>query len=201
MLKKIQAHFKEPKGLIGKIIGKIMAAENKALNKWTIKQLAIRPGKNILEIGYGPGYAIDLIFKLNSNVIVDGIDISETMEKEASHRLSKYIKAKKVQLDNGDVSNYTFQPNFYNYVFSVNNYTLWEDQYKGLENLYMAMVPKGKIVITMQPRQEDADENRVKIFAQDIYKGLKAAGFRKIKVRYKSISPETAVSVIAIKPR
>ena len=53
----------------------------------------------------------------------------------------------------------------------------------------------------MQPRQDDSNKGQAKIFAQEIYKDLKAAGFRKIKVRYKYINPETAVSVIAIKPR
>lgn len=201
MFKKLQSHFKEPKGLIGKFVGKIMAFENKALNKWTIRQLNIRPGKNILEVGYGPGYAIDLIFKSYPNINIDGIDISEAMKEEASNRLAKQIDAEKVHLEVGDVSGYSFQLNHYDYIFSVNNYTLWEDKCKGLENLYNAIVSKGKIIITMQPRQDDSNKGQAKIFAQEIYKDLKAAGFRKIKVRYKYINPETAVSVIAIKPR
>lgn len=200
MFKKIQDHFKKPKGLIGRLVGKQMAMENKALNKWTIKQLKIRPGKKILEVGYGPGYAMDFILSRYKNVHVDGIDISRTMKDEASHRLNPETSSGEAHLQVGDIAESPLQTDHYNVVFTVNNFTLWKNRRKGLRNIYSGMAPRGKIVITIQPRQEDARENKVNAFAKEIQDDLSAAGFERIVTQYKRMSPETAVCVTAIKP-
>lgn len=200
MFKTITKNFKKPKGLIGKIVGLIMAAENKTLNEWTIRQLKIRPKDRILEVGYGPGYSIDYITDHYPGVYVDGIDVSKTMKDQATHRLDPEIEQGDVKLFAGDVAEADFQQGHYHKVFTVNNYTLWEDKRTGLQKLYEALVPGGRIAITMQPRQEDARENKARTFGKDIQRDLKTCGFRRIKVQYRKISPELAVCVTALKP-
>lgn len=200
MLEMIKKNFKKPKGLIGKIAGMIMATENKTLNEWTIRQLKIRPGNRILEIGYGPGYSLDYITDHYPQVHADGIDVSKTMKRQATKRLDSEIEKGDVQLFAEDVAQAEPQKNHYHRVFTVNNYTLWEDKRSGLRNLYKALVPGGKIAITMQPRQEDANANKARTFGQEIRKDLQTCGFRRIKTRYKKISPELAVCVTATKP-
>lgn len=199
MIKKIQDHFKKPEGIIGKIVGKTMAVENRTLNAWTIKLLKIRRRNKVLEVGYGPGYAIDMILRRYSNVHIDGIDISETMKEEASHRLVSKMDSGEVVLFTGDIAESALQPSKYDVVFTVNNYTLWENKYDGLHNIYDALMSNGKIAITMQPRQEDAKENQAEVFAEEIRYDLKNVGFRLLKTRYKRMKPEMAVCVMAIK--
>lgn len=200
MIKKIKDHFKKPKGCIGRLVGKQMAMENKTLNKWTIKQLKIHPESNVLEVGYGPGYAMEFILNRYKHVHVDGIDISGTMKEEASHRLAPEADSEDVNLRVGDIAEMLLHPQYYDVVFTVNNYTLWENRYEGLWNIYSAMMSCGKIAITIQPRQEDAKENQANIFAKEIQSDLEAAGFIRIVTQYKRLSPETAVCVTAIKP-
>lgn len=199
MLKKIQDHFKKPEGIIGKIVGKTMAWENKTLNEWTLKQFDIHASKEILEVGYGPGYALDMITDSEENVHIDGMDVAKTMQDEASRRLPSEVRKGEVSLFVGDVAECSFPFDHYDVVFSVNNYTLWENKRKGLLNIYSTLVHNGKIVITMQPRQEDAKDNQAQIFAKDIHDDLSRAGFRCIDVHYKRMNPETAVCVTARK--
>lgn len=199
MFKKIQAHFKKPKGIIGRLAGKKMAMENKTLNKWTLKQLKIRSEKKMLEVGFGPGYAMDSILKRYPSVHLDGVDVSRAMKEEATHRIKPDPGRENVQLLVGDIGQIALQRKHYDLVFSVNNYTLWDDKVAGLDNIYAAMASKGKVAITMQPRHEDENENKAERFAKEIQEGLKQVGFQRIKTRYKRIPPEMAVCVTAIK--
>lgn len=200
-MKKIQDHFKKPKGMIGRLVGKQMALENKTLNEWTVRQLDIYPESNVLEIGYGPGYALDFILNHYENVHVDGIDISGTMKEEASHRLEPGAESDgEVGLFVGDIAETPIREQYYDIVFSVNNYTLWENRYDGLRHIYSGLVSQGKIAITVQPRQEDVKTDQENRFAREIVNDLEETGFTKIVVQYKRLSPKTAVCVTAFKP-
>lgn len=194
MFQKIQKHFKKPKGLIGRIVGKIMAFDNKTLNTWTLRHLKWQPGHHVLEIGYGPGEAIHTLMGHHPDIKVDGIDISETMEHEAKNRVEEDIKAGRVQLYTGDIAEINLKPASYERVFTVNNYLLWEQRQKGLRNVRSAMTPNGRVVITMQPRQK----NEARSFAKEISHDLAACGFQRIRVHYKNIPPEAAVCVTAV---
>lgn len=68
IFKKFALQFGKPEGLNGSIAGKLMASTGAEKNKWTISLLNIQPSDNVLEIGFGPGVAIELV----SNMIQDG---------------------------------------------------------------------------------------------------------------------------------
>ncbi|VEF46082.1 putative methyltransferase [Bacillus freudenreichii] len=199
MFESIKDNFKEPHGIIGKIAGEIMDMENRELNKWAVNLLNIKPGERILEIGYGSGYGIAYLLNHHEKVVVDGIDVSEDMKELASKKLKDEIAEQKVNLIVGDINQRRLPSNRYNKILSVNNYSLWDEQLDILNNIYRAMVKEGRIVITMQPRQEDADRGRTKEFGEQILRDLQSCGFRQIECSYKEIAPELAVTVTAVK--
>lgn len=199
MFESIKENFKEPHGIIGKIAGKIMELENRELNEWAVHLLNIKPGERVLEIGYGPGYGIAYLLNQHEKVVVDGIDVSEDMKELASKKLKEEIAEQKVNLFVGDIEERRLPSNQYDKVLSVNNYTLWDEQVEILTNIYKAMVKEGRIVITIQPRQEDAQLGRTKEFGQQIKQDLQSCGFRHIECSYKNIPPELAVTVTAVK--
>ena len=57
----IVAQFQQPRGLLGQIAGWIMdhRPSNRDRNHWTVKLLHIQPQDQILEIGCGPGLALE----------------------------------------------------------------------------------------------------------------------------------------------
>ncbi|QIW82112.1 class I SAM-dependent methyltransferase [Bacillus tequilensis] len=178
------------------LAGYIMAAENQTLNQWTIDQLGVTRGDSILEIGFGPGYCMQQMLKREKTVGLHGIDISEAMLKLAARR----VKSKGVRLIQGNIETFPLAASFYDKVISVNNYTIWNDQTKGVRQMYRALKPGGKAAITMQPREADASSEKTKSFGQQMIADFQAAGFEDIELHFKNIKPELSVCATAKKP-
>ncbi|MHA6487731.1 class I SAM-dependent methyltransferase [Bacillus cabrialesii] len=196
MINMLSKKFSKPKGVFGMIAGYIMAAENQTLNQWTIDQLGITRGDSILEVGFGPGYCMQQMLKRERSVQLHGVDVSEAMMKLAARRL----KSKGVRLMQGSIETFPLTASFYDKVISVNNYTIWNDQTKGVKQIYRALKPGGRAAITMQPREADASPERTKSFAKQMIADFKAAGFEDIELQFKHIKPELSVCATAKKP-
>ncbi|WP_191566481.1 class I SAM-dependent methyltransferase [Metabacillus idriensis] len=188
-------NFSKPKGFLGIIAGKIMALENQTINKWSISRLKIKPGDTILEIGFGPGYSMGYMLKHYRQIKIDGVDVSETMKEQAEKHLEAYVEAGRVNLITEDAENVDLYHDYYDKILSVNNYTIWEDPRKGLENITSALKPGGRIAITMQPREEDASAEKTRMFGRKIQDDMSACGYEDIKVEYKKVRPELTVCV------
>jgi hypothetical protein len=57
----IVRQFKQPHGAVGHLAGFIMAnrPSNIERNEWTLELLALKPTDYLLEVGFGPGIAIE----------------------------------------------------------------------------------------------------------------------------------------------
>ncbi|MCI4136827.1 class I SAM-dependent methyltransferase [Bacillus vallismortis] len=196
MMNMLSKTFSKPKGIFGMIAGYIMAAENQTLNQWTIDQLGVTRGDSILEVGFGPGYCMQQMLKREKDIRLDGIDVSETMMKLAA----RSVKSKGVRLMQGNIETFPLTDSFYDKVISVNNYTIWNDQTKGVKQIYRALKPGGKAAITMQPREADASPETTKSFGKQMIADFKAAGFEDIDIQFKNIKPELSVCATAKKP-
>lgn len=198
MIDSMAKQFEKPKGFLGKLAGTIMYFENRKINRWSIKRLQIKKRDRILEVGYGPGYGIKTMMNEYPLITVDGIDLSEKMLEEASKRNQEWIQIGKVYLATGDVIN--FQPDQrYNKVISVNNYPLWEKPIKSLEHIYHLMDKGGRIVLTVQPREEGATDNTARDLGEKIKEDLLDTGFRNPIVSFKKVRPVLTVCVTAEK--
>ncbi|PLR98810.1 class I SAM-dependent methyltransferase [Bacillus sp. T33-2] len=198
MLESMAKQFERPKGFMGKVAGLIMFFENRKINHWTISQLGLEKGDRILEVGYGPGYAIRSIMKQNRQVFLDGVDLSRDMKTEATKRNQPFIEMGRIQLYTGDV--YDFRPRHkYNKVFSVNNYPLWERPVQSLKHLYEMLEDGGRIVLTVQPREEGSVDQTAVLLGKKISQDLYIAGFKDIVQGFKKVRPVLTVSVSAQK--
>jgi len=195
MFSAFKKNFSKPKGFFGIIAGKIMAWENQTINKWTISRLKIKRGDTILEIGFGPGSSMGYMLKQYPQIKIDGVDVSDTMKEQAEKHLEAYVEAGKVNLITADAENVDLYHDYYDIILSVNNYTIWDNPRKGLENITSALKPGGTIAITMQPREEDASAEKTKMFGRQIQEDMSACGYENIKVGYKKVRPELTVCV------
>ncbi|MGN7176743.1 SAM-dependent methyltransferase [Paenibacillus sp. FSL R5-0490] len=190
--------FEKPEGLLGKLAGKIMYFENRKINKWTIVQLQINRRDSILEVGFGPGYSIKHIMDHWRHAETDGVDVSEDMKAAAAKLNDDYIQQGKVRLFVKDIHDY-FPDKKYNKIFSVNNYPLWTKPRESLQHLHGMLEKDGVIAITVQPREEGADETITKNLGQVIKADMEAAGFHSISISYKEARPVLTVCVTGIK--
>jgi cyclopropane fatty-acyl-phospholipid synthase-like methyltransferase len=93
-LNKFNSQFAHPEELAGSLVGMIMAVKNRERNAWTVALMDLEPGDHVLEIGFGPGQAIQEVAKLTPKGFVGGIDLSYTMLLQASKRNSAAIRSR-----------------------------------------------------------------------------------------------------------
>ncbi|WP_423407055.1 methyltransferase domain-containing protein [Heyndrickxia sp. MSNUG] len=198
MIDSMAKQFEKPKGLLGKLAGTIMYFENRKINRWSIKNLQIQKRDRILEIGYGPGYGIKTMLKEYPLIEVDGIDLSEKMLEEASKRNQKWIQTGKLKLAKGDIV--SFQPEqHYTKILSVNNYPLWDQPLQSLNHIHTLIDKGGKIVLTVQPREEGSTDHTARKLGEKIKQDLLQSGFKHPVVSYKKVRPVLTVCVTADK--
>ena len=195
----IQKHFKRPKGFLGWFVGKVMEFDNRKINNWSIKQLAIQNGERILEVGYGPGYCIRRISKLYPGSFVDGVDISDTMKETAQSKNEEAIEKGRVRLFVQDISQFELNDVQYDRILSVNNYPLWNDQKQALIHLYKMLKTDGTLLITVQPRGDEERDSKARGYGAEISQALQKTGFKNITVSYKDANPSLTVSVKCVK--
>jgi ubiquinone/menaquinone biosynthesis C-methylase UbiE len=99
--KAIGQQLGHPFGIWGSVIGYVMAIANRRPNQLAIDALEITPSDVVLELGFGPGSAIQAVASRASAGCVLGIDRSASMLAQASRRNWCAIKSGRVKLQQG----------------------------------------------------------------------------------------------------
>lgn len=140
--KYIGSQFGNPRGFIGKVCCFIMNTINKAMYLTIISAVKADCKSKILEIGYGNGYLIQLLYK-KTGATIYGIDSSSDMLEIAGKRNRKVIAKKKIHLSVGDCCNLKFQDKMFDIVTSVNTIYFWSDPVIGLSEIYRTLKENG----------------------------------------------------------
>ena len=93
--------FGRPKGTLGRLGGIRLARVNRDAAAQVIELLDVRPDDKVLEVGFGPGVAIQLLLQRLPTGSVAGVDRSQEMVGQAAARNSDALRNRRVDLHYG----------------------------------------------------------------------------------------------------
>lgn len=184
----LASQLRQPRGIIGKLVGRGMARQNKESNDWTIALLNVQPDDRVMEVGFGPGVAIKSVSQMASEGFVAGIDFSAAMVQQAGKLNASEIKDGRVELKIADVSSIPYDDNSFNKIFAVNVVYLWPNLLNVVKELKRVMKPEGILALYAASLElvEKMGMRQSPLFTihtvDDITDALKEAGFAKVWV-------------------
>jgi len=198
--------FKNPRGLVGALAGQIMRrrASNVRRNLWTVELMQLAPTDRALEIGYGPGFALEHVCEQLTEGTAIGLDHSETMFQMARRRNHNSITNEKLRLVLGSVEDKgVWQDDAlsgpFNAIFAVNVAMFWREPIDVLQRLRARLDEGGRVLLTFQPRSGAPTDAAAIAAGERIAEHMREAGLSDVRIeRLKSVTP-MAVCVIGNK--
>jgi trans-aconitate methyltransferase len=193
--------FHQPTGPVGHVVGRVMAtrSSNVERNRWAVDQLDVGPADRVLEIGFGPGVAIEALAGRVTEGVVFGIDHSEVMVRAAERRNARAVADGRVRLTAASVRDLDGGMEPLDLVLAVNNLGMWPDPPARLRRILSLLRPGGRIAIGNQPRIAGADAETARRSADKIAAQLTDAGFATIETRRLDLDPPMML-VIGTRP-
>lgn len=197
----MRAQFGRPSGILGTIVGTIMAnaPSNQDRIRWTIAQLDLQSHDRVLEIGFGPGYAVKEACKILQNGFFAGVDHSAVMVRQATKRNSIAVRKGIVDLRHGSVSNLPAYSEPFNKIFTINSIHFWTDPIARLAELRELMQPGGMIAVTLQPRSRGSSSDTTDAIGKELVANLGKAGFRQVRLETRPASPAPIACAIGFR--
>jgi ubiquinone/menaquinone biosynthesis C-methylase UbiE len=193
------SQFGRPSGFWGSVAGSIMAhrASNRERARWTVELLQIRPEDRVLEVGFGPGVAIEHASRAAHRGSVVGVDHSEVMVEQATRRNARAIAEGRVELRLAAVEKLPeLEAPPFDKIFAINSVGFWPDPVVQLEHLRELLVRGGTLALTVQPRGRGANEAAVERVAEKLADYLTRAGFVELRREIRPMKPVSAVAVL-----
>jgi SAM-dependent methyltransferase len=150
----IASQFRKPSGLVGRLIGNGMARGNEPEARWTIDLLNLQPDTRVLEIGFGPGVAIQYAAEQAAQGHVSGIDYSETMLQVARKRNVSAIRNGLVDLTLGDVRFLPYMDESFDRAFTIHCIYFWAEPTACLRKIRRVLRANGVLAITILPKDK-----------------------------------------------
>jgi len=195
----LNSQFKLPSGACGALVGFAMANIYKQRLDWTVETLHVKKDDHILEIGFGPGVAIQQISAIATDGFVAGVDLSRVMVRQAIRRNRKAIRDGRVEIQRGSVNDLPYGDDRFDKVFAINSFHHWtQPQGPNLKEIWRVLKPGGKIFITEQPHWVANEIEALKI-AAEYKRELIQSGFRNVDIRSRTMEPGLCFILSGIK--
>lgn len=148
-----QAH--EPHGAVGVVMGWLMTRLNETQNRATVEALDPPPGGAVLEIGFGPGHALEMLSRKAPLGLIAGADHSKLMVEKARRRLEPRRGAAALDLRHAEAEALPFADEAFDLVYAVNSYHLWPDKEAALAEIAGVLKPGGQVVLSIRDFRVD----------------------------------------------
>jgi len=137
--------------------GEEMERHHASIVEQTLRQMELRPGERVLDLGCGAGWATRILARMvgdgpQGHGQVVGVDISDEMIRRA--------RAGSKDFDNimfvwGSAHQIPWEENYFDKVLSVESFYYYGDQDRAMHELFRVLAPKGKLYILINLYQEN----------------------------------------------
>ncbi len=155
-----------PSGGFGRVLGRLMAREHRALNDWAIPQLGIQAGDRVLDVGCGSGVLVRLISGLVPQGFVAGIDHSPTMVRQSLGLNAAGVADGNVSISLGEVENLHFKDESFDKVSAVETFIFWRDPLGGLREILRVLRPGGRLAVVLDATKESPQREKLEASAE-----------------------------------
>jgi ubiquinone/menaquinone biosynthesis C-methylase UbiE len=191
----LTSQFACPTGLLGGVVGRLMAVKNAKMNEFAVEMLDIQPDDQALEIGFGHGRTIRMIAERAKAGFVAGVDLSDVMVRQATRYNLDLIVAGRAELCQGSVADLPYECGRFTKVLVVNNYQFWPDAELNLEEMRRVMREGGLVVICLRMHSTKRlalapgfTEDEV----TDVARLVRWVGFRDIRIVKRKVGREAS---------
>jgi ubiquinone/menaquinone biosynthesis C-methylase UbiE len=167
----LQRAFGRPKGLLGKLGGLIMARSNRTCAVWATELLGPQPHDRIVELGFGPGVAIELLAERAREGYVAGLDASAEMLAQARRRNARAIVNGRVELRQGSVDNIPFADASFDKALAINSLQVWPDALAGLREIRRVLKNRGQVAFAFTPHSGRSPDGLTDLLAEAGFAG------------------------------
>ncbi len=164
-LKKIASQLSCPTGDNGIEMGNLMNETNIEMTRSSIELVLLKENDSILELGHGNCSHLGEILEHIKSGSYTGLEISETMHKQAKRKNLKHISLRKATFLLYDGTKIPFKDAQFDKIITTNTLYFWQKPVTLLNELYRVLKPNGRCCIAYA--QQEFMENLP--FVDDIF--------------------------------
>lgn len=193
----IVVQFRQPTGQLGKLAGLVMASRrsNRLRNRWAVGQLDMAPGLRVLELGCGPGLAVQYALEAGAGEVL-ALDHSIEMIHQAERRNRSAAQDGRVAFRLGGLEALRAEDGPLDAALLVNVVHFLPDRMQAFDVVADLLRPGGKLVIVYQPRLRTVSETELEEGADDLAAEMREIGFTDIACHRLQLSPNPALCVV-----
>ncbi|MDR1867477.1 MAG: class I SAM-dependent methyltransferase [Treponema sp.] len=141
------SNLRKPEGLGGWLMLTSMNIGHSALSKWGLKQLEIKPGDSILDIGCGGGKNISRMLKRAYTGTVCGLDYAKASVEKSKSLNRKAVLTGRADIRLGTVSRNPWQDGTFDLVTAFETVYFWPDFAHDVREVRRVLKPDGLFFI------------------------------------------------------
>jgi SAM-dependent methyltransferase len=174
---------RQPSGLLGHIVGRIMARETHAANLVALEALDLAPDDRVLEVGFGHGRTLHAAAQVVTRGHLAGVDPSDVMLQIARARNAKALRSGRMDLKLGVSERLPFADAAFNKALAVHTVYFWPRPERDLTEIHRVLQPGGRLVIGFRPGEDGgfARDFPAEVYhirpVREVERAIMAAGF------------------------
>lgn len=184
--------LRHPAGLAGSVAGRVMGWVNDGPNRLAIDALAPGPADSVLELGFGPGWALKAIAARTGGPLY-GVDHSARMVEQAKRLNERAVEKGRMMLVQGPFSPLPWIDETFDRVLLVNVVYFFDEDGCDMSDVHRVLRAGGRVVVyatsreTMEKWPFAGPQTHRTFDAQDLAGLLGRAGFSPARIEIKHV--------------